>query len=69
LESVLGLITGVMAIVTLIWRDWIEVIFDVDTDKGNGSAEWVVVLILLIVTALSIGGRNHEEHAAKRVPR
>jgi len=57
---VLGLITGVMAIVTLIWHDWIEVIIDVDPDKGNGSAEWVVVLILPIVTAPSIAGARSE---------
>jgi DMSO/TMAO reductase YedYZ heme-binding membrane subunit len=58
LESVLGSITGVVAIITLFWHDWIETIFGVDPDKGNGSAEWLVILILLVVTLmLAIGAR------------
>jgi DMSO/TMAO reductase YedYZ heme-binding membrane subunit len=58
LESILGSIAGVVAVVTLFWRDWIEAVFGVDPDKGNGSAEWLVVLILLILTvALAVGAR------------
>jgi DMSO/TMAO reductase YedYZ heme-binding membrane subunit len=58
LESILGSITGVVAVVTLFWHDWIEAVFGVDPDKGNGSAEWLVVLILLILTvALAVGAR------------
>jgi DMSO/TMAO reductase YedYZ heme-binding membrane subunit len=58
LESILGSITGVVAVVSLFWHDWIEAVFGVDPDKGNGSAEWLVVLILLILTvALAIGAR------------
>jgi DMSO/TMAO reductase YedYZ heme-binding membrane subunit len=58
LESVLGSITGVVAIITLFWHDWIETIFGVDPDRGNGSAEWLVILILLAVTLiLAIGAR------------
>jgi DMSO/TMAO reductase YedYZ heme-binding membrane subunit len=51
LESILGSITGVITVVTLFWHDWIEAFFGVDPDKGNGSAEWLVVLTLLILTA------------------
>jgi len=36
LESVLGSITGILAIVTLFWHDWIETVFGADPDKGNG---------------------------------
>jgi hypothetical protein len=58
LESVLGSVTGAVAIITLFWQDWIETIFGVDPDKHSGSAEWLVVLILLAVTsALAIGAR------------
>jgi hypothetical protein len=52
LESMLGSVTGVTAVVTLLWHDWIETVFGVNPDKGNGSAEWVVVLSLLILTAM-----------------
>ena len=37
LESVLGSITGILAVVTLFWHDWIEAVFGADPDKGNGS--------------------------------
>jgi len=58
LESILGSVTAVIAVVTLFWHDWIEAVFGVDPDKGNGSAEWLVVLTLLILTAaLAIGAR------------
>ena len=57
-ETILGSATGVLAIVTLFWHDWIETVFGVDPDKGNGSAEWVLVAILLIVTVtLAVGAR------------
>lgn len=58
LESVLGSITGAVAIITFFWQDWIETIFGVDPDKGSGSAEWLVVAVLLAVTlVLAIGAR------------
>ena len=58
IESILASITGIFAIVTLFWHDWIETIFGVDPDKGNGSAEWLVVLILAIITlSLAFGAR------------
>ena len=42
------------------WHDWIEIIFGVDPDQGNGSAEWLVVVILLIVTSLLVLGARLE---------
>jgi hypothetical protein len=58
IESILASITGMFAIVTLFWHDWIEIIFGVDPDKGNGSAEWLIVLILAVFTlSLAFGAR------------
>lgn len=50
LESGLGAVTGILFVVTLLWRDWIEIIFHVDPDKGNGLLEWSIVGSLLAVT-------------------
>jgi len=58
LESILGSITGCLAVVTLFRHDWIETVFGVDPDQGNGSAEWLVVVVLLVVSIiLAIGAR------------
>jgi len=57
-ETAAGSITGCLAVVTLFWHDWIEVVFGVDPDRGNGSAEWLVVVALFIVTViLAVGAR------------
>jgi hypothetical protein len=58
LESILGSITGCLAAITLFWHDWVEAVFGADPDQGSGSAEWLVVAILLIVTIiLAVGAR------------
>jgi tetrahydromethanopterin S-methyltransferase subunit E len=69
LESMLGSITGVTAVITIFWHDWIEAVFDVNTDKSNGSAEWLVVLILLILTATLIIGVSFEWRRARLAER
>jgi hypothetical protein len=69
LESVLGSITGAVAIITLFWHDWIEIIFGVDPDKGNGSAEWLVVVILLVVTSVLVLGARLEWRRARLAER
>ena len=50
IESILATVTGVLAVVTIFWHDWIETVFGVDPDHGNGSAEWLAVLALAVVT-------------------
>ena len=49
-EAILGIITGVMFVVTLFNRQWIETIFNVDPDQGSGSLELLIVGGLLVVT-------------------
>lgn len=29
-----------LLVLTLAWRDWIEIVFRIDPDHGNGSLEW-----------------------------
>jgi len=52
LERVLCGITGVMGIVTIFYRSWIEALFGWDPDHGNGSVEWLIILGLLAVSAV-----------------
>lgn len=50
LETGMGTINGILFVITLMWRDWIEIVFGVDPDSGNGSLEWLIVGVLLVVT-------------------
>ena len=64
LESICGSVTGIGAVITLFWRDWIEAVFRIHPDGGNGSAEWLTVVVLLLVTAaLSVGARHEWRRA------
>jgi hypothetical protein len=50
LETGMATITGILFAITLVWRDWIEIVFGVEPDGGNGSLEWLIVGALLVVT-------------------
>src|SRR4051812_50179153 len=43
IEAGTAVATAVMALLTLVWPDWIELIFRVDPDGGNGALEWAIV--------------------------
>jgi hypothetical protein len=51
--TVLAGICAVLAVLTAIWPQWIEEVFGVEPDQGSGSFEWLVVLSLGIVAAIS----------------
>ena len=52
LESVLASTTGVLFLITLVWRDWIERVFGIEPDGGNGTLEWLIVGGLLVATIM-----------------
>jgi hypothetical protein len=48
LEAGLAAASAVLLVVTLLWTDWIEIVFRVDPDNGSGSFEWLIVGIAAI---------------------
>ncbi len=46
-ELLLSLAALVVALVTLVWNDWIELVLKVDPDAGNGSLEKAIVVVLI----------------------
>lgn len=53
LESVIALCAGSLGLVTVVWRDWIEILTGWDPDHHNGAAEWLIVAVLLTVAAVA----------------
>jgi len=53
IEVTLAAAATTLAVVTIFWKDWIEVLFRVDPDRGSGLLEWLVVGVLFAVAAFS----------------
>jgi hypothetical protein len=45
-EAGMSSLSGFLFVVTLLWRDWIELGFHVDPDRHDGSLEWLIVGVL-----------------------
>ena len=53
IELVCAASSALLAAITLARPDWIEGVFGVDPDRGDGSLEWLVVAALLAVAVAS----------------
>ena len=49
LETAAALCAGLAGIITMFWRDWIEILTGWSPDRHNGGAEWLIVALLLAV--------------------
>jgi uncharacterized membrane protein len=54
IEIGLAAITGLLALITPIFPDWIEFVSGWDPDQHNGSAEWMIVVGLFVVTVVMV---------------
>jgi hypothetical protein len=50
LEMSMVIVTCIVFVITVVQRDWIEVVFGVDPDNRSGALEWVIVGALFVVT-------------------
>ena len=60
LELALASFFLILAVLTAATPNWIEVIFHVDPDAGNGSLEWALVVGFGVFAAIAtMMGRRH----------
>ncbi len=50
IETVMSMGSFVFALLTLLWKDWIELVFRVDPDAHSGSLEMTIVLVAIAIT-------------------
>ena len=65
-ELVLAGLSTALAVLTLVWRDWIEEVFHVDPDGGNGSLEWLIVAALATSSLILVTHSAHEFRVWRR---
>jgi hypothetical protein len=65
LETGMAIVTSIVFIVTLVRNDWIEIVFHVDPDNNNGSLEWLIVGVLLVVTITLFALASYEWRKAR----
>jgi Mg2+/Co2+ transporter CorB len=60
LETGVAIATGVLFVITLVQRDWIEVVFGIDPDNRSGTLEWLIIAALLVVTITLVTLASYE---------
>ena len=57
-EVAIAGLSATLAIVTAVWKDWIELVFGMDPDRGSGELKWLVIAALAAVAvALALAAR------------
>ncbi len=50
IEIALAAVSIVLLVMTLVWKDWIELAFGIDPDAGSGAVEWAIVALTIALT-------------------
>lgn len=67
-EAALAVTSATLAVVTLLWKDWIEILFGLDPDKGSGALEWSIVIALALLAVIAGAMARAELVRASRQP-
>jgi hypothetical protein len=62
-----ALISAVLALLSVLWKDWIEIVLPVDPDQGSGALEYGLVIgFAVVAVVLSLLARR--EHRLQLQP-
>jgi hypothetical protein len=66
IEVSLAVLTGLLGVLTLFWRDWIETLTGWSPDRHSGSVEigLVAMLVITSVSCAAIARRTHRQLVA-----
>jgi hypothetical protein len=67
-EALLSGFGTFLGLLTIVWHDWIEGVIRVDPDHGSGSAEWIAVVVLLMIGAVAGALARREWRRAHPLP-
>ncbi|HYK84290.1 MAG TPA: hypothetical protein VEV19_02920 [Ktedonobacteraceae bacterium] len=65
LETGMAVATAILFAITLVWRSWIEIVFNIDPDNRSGTLEWLIVGTLLMVTLVLFTMAGYEWRRAR----
>jgi hypothetical protein len=66
IEILVSALLAAATILTAVWPDWIEGLTGFDPDGGNGSAEWLIVVVLAVITVAAIALTRHDLRVTRR---
>jgi hypothetical protein len=56
----LAVASAALFVVTVVWHDWIEIVFRVDPDHGSGWLEWAIVTVAFALMLTFLMGVRRE---------
>jgi hypothetical protein len=65
LEMSIAIVTCMLFVITLVQRNWIEVVFGVDPDNRSGALEWLIVGALFVITIMFVALARYEWRRAR----
>ena len=65
-EVGLGALSVTVLLLTVVWPDWIEAVFGLDPDGGNGGLEAAIVVVLAICAVAAPTMARRELTRARR---
>ncbi len=55
LEAGLAVVSAALALLSTVWPDWIEALFEVEPDGHDGSVEWMIVAGFAVFAVACVG--------------